>query len=268
MHRNLGTNPIANIVEMLELKGIKVILLEYVDEIDGFATFTSTGVPVLLVNTNNRTIERIRFTIIHELAHLLLFFAAHISATNKKLKEEFCHYFSSCFLMPRDMLIKMIGGPNRSYINISELINIKEYFGISLRAIVHRLRKVEVITDIYYQKWMVYMSKTYGAKSEPGNYHGVEKSNLLDQLVSRALSEGIISTSKAAALCNISIGDFNTKKIFRCQLKGNHSTGYMHPFRSRRGSGAFERFFQLDIEVFTTPQVIAEITNDPTVGKR
>jgi Zn-dependent peptidase ImmA (M78 family)/transcriptional regulator with XRE-family HTH domain len=202
----LGNAPIANIVEMLELKGIKVILIEDVDEIDGFFALTSQGVPIIVVNTQNRSLERIRFTLIHELAHMLLVLSVDIRSDKKRV-EELCHYFASCFLMPVEVLLKMLGGPNRTYIAIKELINIKEYVGISIRAIVHRCRKAGIITDTYYQKWMVYMSKTYGAKEEPGHYKGEEKSNVLQQLVGRALSEGLISTSKAASLCNISVSE-------------------------------------------------------------
>ncbi len=208
----LGNNSISNIAEMLEMKGIKVILIEDVDEVDGFAAFTSGNLPVVAVNIKDRSIERIRFTIIHELAHLFLKFTEAI-INNKKRLEELCHYFSSCFLLPREMLIKMIGGSKRTYVSINELINIKEYFGISIRAIVHRSKKIEIINDTYYQKWMVYMSKTFGSKSEPGHYQGIEKPGLLDQMVSRALSEEVISVSKAAALCNISVGELRKKFI-------------------------------------------------------
>lgn len=203
---DLGTDPIPNIIEMLELKGIKVLLIDDVDEIDGLAVFTSNGIPVVVVNTRNKSIERIRFTIIHELAHLLLNFEKNI-ADNSKEVEIFCHLFSSCFLLPTEMLLKMIGGAKRDYIYINELISIKEYFGISIRAIVHRLKGLKVITDSYYERWMVYMSKTYGAKSEPGNYKGEEKSRNFDQLINRALAEELISLSKAAALWNISINE-------------------------------------------------------------
>ena len=203
---NLGTNPIPNIIEMLELKGIKVLLIDDVEEIDGLAVFTSTGIPVVVVNIRDKPIERIRFTIIHELAHLLLNIEKPISGNSKEV-EIFCHLFSSCFLIPSEMLIKLIGSAKRTYIQINELISIKEYFGISLRAIVHRLRELEIIVDSYYQRWMIYMSKTYGAKSEPGAYKGEEKSRNFDQLVNRALAEELISLSKAAALWNISIND-------------------------------------------------------------
>ncbi len=200
---NLGTAPISNIVEMLELKGIKVILIDDVDQIDGLAVFTSSGIPVVVVNTKGKSTERIRFTIIHELAHLLLDLSDEI--TNPKEVEKYCHFFSSCLLLPTEILLKMIGSSKRSYIYINELIPIKEYAGISIRAIVHRLKELGVITDNYYQRWMIWLSKHYGQKEEPGKYIGDEKSKLFDQLINRALAEELISLSKAAALWNVSI---------------------------------------------------------------
>ncbi|MDZ4702324.1 MAG: XRE family transcriptional regulator [Saprospiraceae bacterium] len=200
---NLGDNPISNISEMLELNGIKVMQIHDVDSVDGLAAFTSTGIPIVVVNKKGKPIERIRFTIIHELAHLLLNLS--VLEGNHKIEEEWCHFFSSCFLIPSHMLRKMIGEGKRTYIYIDELIKIKEYYGISIRAIVHRLRSLEVITNNYYQRWVVYISKTYGAKGEPGEYKGEEASKSFDLLIARGLSEGIISLSKAAVLCNTDI---------------------------------------------------------------
>lgn len=207
----LGDKPIGNIVEMLELKGIKVVLIDDDDGLDGMAVFTSTGIPIVVVNQRDKPIERIRFTIIHELAHLLLNLS--VLGEDHKVEEEWCHYFSSCFLIPSHMLRKMIGEGKRSYIYINELINIKEYFGISIRAIVHRLKAQGIITDTYYQRWVIYMSKTYGSKDEPGLYKGEERSKGFDQLISRGLSEGIISLSKAAALCNTDINHLRKEYV-------------------------------------------------------
>ncbi|HYV90822.1 MAG TPA: XRE family transcriptional regulator [Chitinophagales bacterium] len=200
----LGTSPIQNVVEVLELRGIKVLLIESVEEIDGLATLTSEGIPLIVVNTKNRSVERIRFTIIHELAHLLLRFHDSIKNNGKEI-EILCHCFSSCFLIPSKMLLKLIGSLTRSYIAIAELISIKEYYGISIRALIHRLKELQVITPNYYQRWVIYLSKKYGQKNEPGEYRGEEKSKIFEQLINRALSEELISVSKAAVLCNTSI---------------------------------------------------------------
>jgi len=125
---------------------------------------------------------------------------------NQKEVEILCHCFSTCFLIPSKMLLKLIGSSKRSYIAIAELISIKEYYGISIRALVHRLRELQLITPNYYQRWVIYLSKTYGQKDEPGKYKGEEKSKVFAQLINRALSEELISASKAAVLCNTSIG--------------------------------------------------------------
>lgn len=208
---NLGDNPIPNIVEMLELKGIKVILIDDVDAIDGLAVYTSTNVPIVVVNRRGKSIERIRFTIVHELAHLLLDIS--IVAGNHKIEEEWCHFFSTCFLIPSHMIKKMIGDGKRSFIHINELIKVKEYFGISIRAIVHRLKEMGIITENYYQRWVVYMSKKYGQKDEPGEYIGEEASKGFDLLIARGLSEGILSLSKAAALCNTDINNLRREYV-------------------------------------------------------
>lgn len=206
----LGNEPISNVVEMLELKGVKILLVEASEDIDGFAVFTSSGIPLVLINCKDKNVERIRFTIIHELAHLLLRFDEAILVNEKEI-EVLCHCFASCLLIPSKVLIKMLG-PKRTYIDIKELVAIKEYYGISLRALLHRLREVEIIIPSYYQRWVIFLSKNYGGKKEPGNYPGKEKSKLFDLLLSRALSEELISLSKAASLSNLSINELRKRE--------------------------------------------------------
>lgn len=208
----LGTSPIQNLVEMLELRGIKVLLIDDVEDIDGFATFSTKGIPIVVVNIRDKPIERIRFTTIHELAHILLNFEEDLRSDEKTI-EKLCHYFSSCFLIPRNMLLNMIGGLNRAYIDIKELISIKEYYGISIRAILHRLMELGVITQTYYRRWMIYMNNTYGSRGEPGRYIGEEGIKVFERLINRALSEGLISFSKAAVLSNSSISEIRKGHI-------------------------------------------------------
>lgn len=203
---NLGQNPIPNIIEMLELKGVKVSLIDENDKLDGFSFFAANGLPVVVINSRNKSIERLRFTVIHELAHLILNISEKVCNDSKEV-EKICHRFSSCFLLPGEMLINMIGGLKRNYIEIQELIKIKEYYGISIRATIHRLREMHVIAPVYYQKWMVYLSKTFGGKDEPGKYKGDEQPKEMAVYANRAISEGLISLSKAAVILDTDIND-------------------------------------------------------------
>jgi Zn-dependent peptidase ImmA (M78 family)/DNA-binding XRE family transcriptional regulator len=205
----LGNSPIPNIVEMLELKGVKVSLIDETDEIDGFSSMIANDIPLIVVNIRNKPVERIRFTLIHELAHIILSFEKSL-ISNLKHIEKLSHLFSSCFLLPKKLLIKLIGGLHRNYIDIKELITIKEYFGISIKAILYRLSELSIITKNYYQRWMIYLSKNYGQKNEPGEYKAEERQRLFQKLVYRALAEGLISISKAASLCDGNINDFRS----------------------------------------------------------
>ena len=206
---DLGSGPILNLIEILELRGVKVLLLNEVEDFDGLAVFSESGLPIVAVNTRGKSIERLRFTIIHELAHLLL----HLDYSNgndSNHEEVLCHYFGSCFLLPTEILLNLIGD-KRSYIRIEELISIKESYGISIRATTHRLKDLLVVTETYYRRWMIYLSKTYGAKNEPGQFKGEERAKNFELLVNRALAEELISISKASILLNTNITNLTRK---------------------------------------------------------
>jgi len=211
---DLGLQPISNLIEMLESVGIKVYVIEHSDKIDGVSIDVENGSPLVIINVADKPLERIRFTILHELAHSFLRFSEAIKS-DSKLLEKLCHYFASCLLLPRTKLLEMIGGKKRTYIQIEELKSIKNFFGISIRAIVYRLKQIGIITENYHKRWSIWLNKTYGAKNEPGSYLGVEKSYRFMQLINRALSEELISISKAAALTGVNILD-----IKRIELVG------------------------------------------------
>ena len=71
----LGVSPIFNIVELLEDKNIKVLDLRVNEDFDGLQTRVNGTIPVVAYNTKKiNKPDRIRFTLLHELAHLLLKF--------------------------------------------------------------------------------------------------------------------------------------------------------------------------------------------------
>ncbi len=113
----LGLNPIPNITQTLELKGVKIYLIDEVDEIDGISFIATNNIPVVVVNIRAKSTERIRFTIIHELAHLILKFDEK-TRTDSKLIEKLCHRFSSSFLIPNGKLIEMIGGTTANMLRL------------------------------------------------------------------------------------------------------------------------------------------------------
>ena len=71
----MGKDSIFNVVELLEDKHVKVVKIDADLIFDGMQTWVNGNIPVIAYNSNlEEKSDRIRFTLLHELAHLLLKF--------------------------------------------------------------------------------------------------------------------------------------------------------------------------------------------------
>ena len=71
-----GDGPIASILRLLERKGIMILAATLPDYIFGMSTWADKKHPLMILDFNpeKSTVEKLRFTAVHELAHLLLLF--------------------------------------------------------------------------------------------------------------------------------------------------------------------------------------------------
>jgi len=200
----LGKGPIYNIVELLEDKNIKVIDLRVNDDFDGLQTRVNGTIPIIAYNANKlNKPDRIRFTLLHEMAHLFLKFG---NITDRQ-KETLCHQFAGAMLLPEET-IKAELGEHRNKLSSLELAAIKKQYGISMQAIIMRAKDCGIINENY-TKQLFFLFKQMNWKiDEPYEYEGVERSNRFEQLLFRALIEDQISISKAASLNNQTLADF------------------------------------------------------------
>lgn len=204
---NLGNNPIYNVVELLEEKNIKIIKLDADDSFDGLKTTINESIPVIVFNEKNQEKQdRIRFTLLHELGHIL--FSDYLKDLPEAQKEIICHQFAGAMLMPAKTL-QMKLGEHRTKISFAELANIKQQYGISMQALIMRAKDCGIINDNYTRQFF-FMIKQLGWKiNEPIVYEGREESTRFKQLLFRAFSENLISEEKAASLNNNqSVADF------------------------------------------------------------
>jgi Zn-dependent peptidase ImmA (M78 family)/DNA-binding XRE family transcriptional regulator len=199
---NIGIDPIHNIIQLLEDKEIKVIELYDVDDkFDGLATYVNGKYPVIVVN-GNFPVERKRFTLLHELGHLLL----NLPNCETKKEEQFCNKFAAEFLFPREIVIKEFGG-KRNHITLAELIATQKKYGISIPAIVYRLVDSGILSkqrhSDFYKKTR--FNPSLDREVNASRFETPEKSSRFEQLVYRALSQENISISKASSLLNKNI---------------------------------------------------------------
>src|SRR5690606_39215982 len=138
----IGYDPLHNIIQLLEDNEIKVIEIdEPQNNFDGLATIINEKYPVIVVN-RNFSVERKRFTLLHELGHLLL----DLPKCDTKFEEQICNRFASEFLLPKSMVLKEFG-EGRETISFKELIEVQRKYGISIRAIIYKLKDCNILSE-------------------------------------------------------------------------------------------------------------------------
>ncbi|MDB4000835.1 XRE family transcriptional regulator [bacterium] len=204
----LGLNPISEMIDTLESKGVLIIRtsVESGSKVDGLAG-TIGKTPVVVVSTHS-TGDRQRFTLAHELGHLVL----HGRLAEGVKEEQACNHFAGAFLLPKSGVMQHLGN-HRRYLEIKELDLLKHEFGISMQGVLFRAWQCSVISNSVFQNWCKTFSKKRYKAVEPGEAYPQEKTILLEQLVYRALGEEYIGESKAAELLSLSLSSFYKERM-------------------------------------------------------
>jgi Zn-dependent peptidase ImmA (M78 family)/transcriptional regulator with XRE-family HTH domain len=193
----LGNEPVRNVTDTLESKGIKIIELECTATFEGLSgKFNS--IPVIVINSNIEEVTRRRFTILHELGHQIL--NIDEDEIDENLIEFICNAFAGAILLPEDIMIKEF--KNRTKISFSELFVLKKQYGSSIQAILIRAADMKLIPWGKYHEW-----KDICNSYNTGTYDVNEKSERLIRLVGKCLSEDKITPNKAAILADMSPSD-------------------------------------------------------------
>lgn len=203
----IGQDAIYNAVDLLEEKHIKVIEIDdMTGEFDGLATWVDQKYPMIVLSKTT-SIERKRFTLFHELGHIVLVMNDLID----KDQEKYCNEFASEMLLSEENL-KMELGVSRNEIFFEEIKNIQEKYGLSISAIVYKLGEVGVISKSHVKDFFISLriDPNFKSKVEKSRYQGNEHSNRFENLVLRALSQETISLSKASALLGVSLSDLKS----------------------------------------------------------
>jgi len=201
-HWKIGMDPVHNIIQLLEDKFIKVIELKDLGEdFDGLACLANEQYPAIVVN-GHFPVERKRFTLLHELGHLLL----QIPNCERKEIEKICNQFAAEFLLPKQILIEEYGG-KRKHVTLPELIASQKKYGLSIQSLIYRMVDAEILSEEqgkrFYQK--INSDPSLKAAVNQSRFATPEKSDRYERLVYRATSEENISISKASALLNTNI---------------------------------------------------------------
>ena len=206
MHWKTGINPLSNVVDLLEDKGVKVVEIDADPDFDGLSAWVKGDVPVIVLNRSMNDMVRKRFTALHELGHLLLNIPPGISY---RIREKICHRFAGALLMPKPTFLAELG-KKRHAIALNELFEIKASYGISVQAIMYRASDLKIIPKAVSERfWEI--ARQNKLEIGWGKYEGKESSGRFRQLLYKALAEEVISIGKAAALANTSVSELKNQ---------------------------------------------------------
>jgi Zn-dependent peptidase ImmA (M78 family)/DNA-binding XRE family transcriptional regulator len=207
----LGLNPIGDLTDTLETLGLLVIVVDEANpEFSGLTATarTSDGRTYPIVAVSSRWPgDRQRFTLAHELGHLLL--SGRLAAGINE--EKACDRFAGAFLAPKAAVVQLLGHVRRG-IEWQELFALKHEFGLSMAGWLQRAKQCGVLTEAaHLALWKRFSSKGW-RKNEPGEPVPREHPRLFEQLVYRALGEQYVSETKAAELLGIPMMRFHKER--------------------------------------------------------
>lgn len=193
---NLGIDPIASVTAMLEGHNVFVVEVKAKEGFDGISAVARDEdkkvKAAAVVSRCGIAGERQRLNLLHELGHLVLKVPQSVDEENAAFR------FGAALLAPYQLLYKEIG-KKRSTVTLEELMLLKKRFGLSLQAIVYRLKELDIINQSYYHKWFAFINQQGWKKQEPEEIEA-EKPQWLRKNVLRAIAEGLITLEKAERL--------------------------------------------------------------------
>jgi Zn-dependent peptidase ImmA (M78 family) len=195
---DLGIAPIANLVSVLEDHFIHIIEVDASETFDGISAVVRDNdknvLSAAIATRRGISGDRHRLNIAHELGHLTLKLDEGVNA------EKAAFRFGAAFLVPAEELRREVG-EKLDRIQSEELQYLKWRYGMSIQAILFRLKDLRIITDSYYKQWCMEINKLGWKKREPIEIPP-EKPKRFHQQVFRALSEGLIGEEEAEQLLN------------------------------------------------------------------
>ena len=115
-------------------------------------------------------------------------------------------------LLPKEALFEEVGNKRRG-IALPELISIKEQYGISIAAVLVRMRDLGIINNSYYKNFYISHISKNRQEDKLGDYKGVEESKRFMMLLNRAVAEEVVTMSRAAELSNVKLATFRSEYL-------------------------------------------------------
>lgn len=157
-HWAMARGPVPSVVEVLERAGVVVVLWDFgVPEIDAVG-LRMRGLPPLMFVNGALPTDRMRFTLAHELGHLIM------HGLPREDMEKEADRFASEFLMP-EIDIR----PQLQNLTLTLLATLKKYWRVSMAALIRRAHDLRAISARTYQRLQRMLAANGWRRREPAD---------------------------------------------------------------------------------------------------
>lgn len=205
--------PLGNVLELIEAKGLKLILEPLPQSVSGFSANSEQWGSVIVVNSTQSR-ERQYFTALHELGHLIFHRNEYDGAVNtskgrRDPREKIANHFAGAMLLPRVIMEREFRGYNLKWIPEVLLSDLKLKYGVSMRTVLFRAGALGIITQKQAGQQVGILNKRFGVEHEPTALPEPQEvpQSRLARLTYRALLREEITTSRAAEILGAPLGE-------------------------------------------------------------
>ena len=202
--------PVANMVGLLEANGGIIIHCDFGTDLIDAMSQRIDGMPVLFFVNVNAPSDRVRYTLAHELGHMVLH---TITVKDDDEMEDEADAFAGAFLLPADDI-----RPQLRRFDLRQLANMKGYWKVSMAAIAVRAERLRLITPYQSKMFWIEMGKLGYRRREP-NEPPKEHPNLLRQMVAFHINKLGYSIGEMAKLLCLRVSEFSD--MYRPEVLGD-----------------------------------------------
>lgn len=201
--------PIDNLTELIENAGAIVVQINFQTPLLDALSFRLPGLPPLIFMNSEVPGDRYRFTLAHEMAHLII----HNDPETDEQMEKQADEFAAEFLTPAKEVRAHIANPS-----LGKLARVKTYWKVSIKSLIYRANALKLITPNQYTGLSVNYSKAGYSKGEPFPIP-VEKPSNLSAAVAHHLRDLNYSIEEVASLLMLQPEEFLTTYTERPRLR-------------------------------------------------
>lgn len=207
----LGRSIIPDLCMAAESAGIIVVREETgISQIEGLSAISSSmDRPFVFLSADKDNAFRSRFDLAHEIGHLILHRLIERSNDREtyNLMEKQAHAYAGALLLPAEAFLSEVRIPP----SLDSLLLLKQRWGVSVGAMIMRLKQLKVISDDEATSLFKRKTQRWGAKKEPeDDSREVEQPKLLKRTFELLANEGVLPKKEIVRFFGLSEYDIRS----------------------------------------------------------